>query len=264
MAPKTKGVPVPTPVKDSHPAANVSTSNGVLTDTALPPGGPAVNKKKQKRRQKEALRAASQQHDNDPLPLDNPHLNGHPPQAPPAPAQYEDPNFAADPYDHEHGDYAYSDEEEAYDYNAAYRASNGLDLGNGSGSVSRKKKKGKASAAAADLHAATYAMSRDRQAALHLPHPDMRHVPRRTADPMWDTNSIEERKRIKQFWLDLPEEKRRSLVNIEKRHVLEKMKEQQKHSCSCTVCGRKRNAIEEELEVLYVILHDNISTLEPC
>ena len=29
------------------------------------------------------------------------------------------------------------------------------------------------------------------------------------------------------------------------------MKEQQKHSCSCTVCGRKRIAIEEELEVLY-------------
>ncbi|KAK3059550.1 Stress response protein nst1, partial [Teratosphaeriaceae sp. CCFEE 6253] len=29
------------------------------------------------------------------------------------------------------------------------------------------------------------------------------------------------------------------------------MKQQQKHSCSCTVCGRKRTAIEEELEVLY-------------
>ena len=54
-----------------------------------------------------------------------------------------------------------------------------------------------------------------------------------------------------QFWLELGEDERRSLVKVEKEAVLRKMKEQQKHSCSCTVCGRKRTAIEEELEVLY-------------
>lgn len=36
------------------------------------------------------------------------------------------------------------------------------------------------------------------------------------------------------------------------------MKEQQKHSCSCTVCGRKRTAIEEELEVLYDAYYEEL------
>lgn len=36
------------------------------------------------------------------------------------------------------------------------------------------------------------------------------------------------------------------------------MKEQQKHSCSCSVCGRKRNAIEEELEVLYDAYYEEL------
>ena len=70
-------------------------------------------------------------------------------------------------------------------------------------------------------------------------------------DRIWDTSTHEERERIKEFWLSLSEEERRSLVKVEKEAVLRKMKEQQKHSCSCTVCGRKRTAIEEELEVLY-------------
>lgn len=38
---------------------------------------------------------------------------------------------------------------------------------------------------------------------------------------------------------------------IEKDAVLKKIKEQQKHLCTCGVCGRKRSAIEEELDLLY-------------
>ncbi len=70
-------------------------------------------------------------------------------------------------------------------------------------------------------------------------------------DKIWSTSNHEERERIKEFWLGLGEEERKSLVKVEKDAVLRKMKEQQKHTCSCTVCGRKRNAIEEELEGLY-------------
>jgi hypothetical protein len=40
--------------------------------------------------------------------------------------------------------------------------------------------------------------------------------------------------------------------------VLKKMKEQQRHSCSCAVCGRKRLAIEQELEVLYDAYYDEL------
>lgn len=77
-------------------------------------------------------------------------------------------------------------------------------------------------------------------------------------DRIWNTSTQEERERIKEFWLSLGEEDRKSLVKIEKEAVLRKMKEQQKHSCSCTVCGRKRTAIEEELEVLYDAYYEEL------
>jgi hypothetical protein len=60
------------------------------------------------------------------------------------------------------------------------------------------------------------------------------------ANKIWSTSTTEERERIKDFWLGLGEEERRCLVKVEKDTVLRKMKEQQKHSCSCAVCGRKR------------------------
>jgi hypothetical protein len=79
-----------------------------------------------------------------------------------------------------------------------------------------------------------------------------KHRPPATAAPgkssqnnskIWSTSSTEERERIKEFWLGLGEDERRNLVKIEKDTVLRKMKEQQKHSCSCAVCGRKRSVL---------------------
>ncbi|KAG8748951.1 hypothetical protein FRC11_011713, partial [Ceratobasidium sp. 423] len=75
---------------------------------------------------------------------------------------------------------------------------------------------------------------------------------------LWNTNSLEERQRIKEFWLGLAEQERRDLVKVEREAVLKKMKEQQKHSCACAVCGRKRAAIEEELEVLYDAYYEEL------
>ncbi|OZJ04071.1 hypothetical protein BZG36_03401 [Bifiguratus adelaidae] len=81
----------------------------------------------------------------------------------------------------------------------------------------------------------------------------------RSTDNFWgSTNNHEERQKIREFWLQLGEEERRSLVKVEKEAVLKKMKEQQKHSCSCSVCGRKRNAIEEELEILYDAYYEEL------
>lgn len=77
-------------------------------------------------------------------------------------------------------------------------------------------------------------------------------------DRIWNTSTAEERERIKEFWLSLEESQRRSLVKVEKEAVLKKMKEQQRNSCSCTVCGRKRTAIEEELEVLYDAYYEEL------
>jgi hypothetical protein len=95
-------------------------------------------------------------------------------------------------------------------------------------------------------------------------------------DNFWSSpNNIEERQKIREFWLQLGEEERRSLVKMEREAVLRKMKEQQKHICNCSVCGKKRyrvllsitrkrahiknrNAIEDELELLYDAYYEEL------
>jgi hypothetical protein len=84
------------------------------------------------------------------------------------------------------------------------------------------------------------------------------HLPNGDPNRIWNTSSAEERERIKEFWQALGEDERKSLVKIEREAVLRKMKEQQKSVCGCAVCGRKRTAIEEELEVLYDAYYDEL------
>lgn len=64
-------------------------------------------------------------------------------------------------------------------------------------------------------------------------------------------SGMPDRENIREFFLGLDESERKNLLKLEKDAVMKKMKESQKHGCSCGVCGRKRHAIEEELEVLY-------------
>jgi len=68
-------------------------------------------------------------------------------------------------------------------------------------------------------------------------HHNNNHKPRK--DGIWNTNNREERQRIREFWLQLGEEERRSLLKVEKEAVLSKVKKE-KRPCSCTMCGRKR------------------------
>ncbi|KAM3582985.1 Stress response protein nst1 [Umbelopsis sp. WA50703] len=83
--------------------------------------------------------------------------------------------------------------------------------------------------------------------------------PKYVNENIWSSNNnSEERQRIREFWLHLGEDERRSLVKVEKEAVLKKMKEQQKHSCNCSVCGKKRTAIEEELEILYDAYYEEL------
>jgi len=65
-------------------------------------------------------------------------------------------------------------------------------------------------------------------------------------------------KKIKEFWLSLSEDERNGLIKLEKEAVLKKMKEQQRYSCSCPVCGRRRIAIEKELEMLYDAYYEEL------
>ena len=58
---------------------------------------------------------------------------------------------------------------------------------------------------------------------------------------IWNTTTAEEKERIKEFWLALSEDERRTLVRVEKEHVHKRIKEGSKIlNCSCHVCGRKQ------------------------
>jgi hypothetical protein len=187
----------------------------------------------------------------------------HPPARHPAP-QYADPELE-DPtnYDDE-GDF-YSDEEgeqygQAYATNGHYPSGyTGQSVPAGIGKKAKKKKRGSSSAQHQHQQQPPYHAP---PAPRHLPshHPPPPHASKSSSnkDRIWNTSTTEERERIREFWLSLGEDERKALVKIEKEAVLRKMKEQQKHSCSCTVCGRKRTAIEEELEVLYDAYYEEL------
>lgn len=216
----------------------------------------AVNRKKQKRREKEAAKRAAQ---DPPAPASAPApaTNGAAPALASAGQQYAEPELDDTPYDE--GDY-YSDEEYEHTYgaNGDYQQGYGhAPVRGGSGKKSRRKKK--APSGPPPLSYSQHIAPRHSPAPGHAMSPGVstaRSGPKK--DRIWNTSSAEERERIRDFWLSLGEDERKSLVKIEKEAVLRKMKEQQKHSCSCTVCGRKRTAIEEELEVLYDAYYEEL------
>jgi hypothetical protein len=238
-------------------------SNGNLTGDNVP--GPAkVNQKKAKRRAKEAAKRQAeaqavggdshvQQHS--PPDCASADINHTPtPQQSQDPLDYDDAYDGQETYDDEE---YYSEQDPAYQgrYDPAYPTGSHPHV-NGTSKKNKKKKKKTESYALPSRHD-QYASSRPPplQAPATLTARVQHH---NNGDRIWNTSTQQERERIKEFWLSLKEEERRSLVKVEKEAVLKKMKEQQKHSCSCTVCGRKRTAIEEELEVLYDAYYEEL------
>jgi hypothetical protein len=216
--------------------------------------GSAVNRKKQKRREKEAAKKAAQD-PSPPATLRNGVSGGSTPlPAGHAQPRYEDPESDEPPYDDD-ADF-YSDEEVEH-YEHAYGTNGHYQQGYAHAPIptgSKKPRKKKKGAAAHPPHSYTQHV-----APRHSPAPAHSHsMVTSGSKNIWNTSTVEERDRIREFWLSLGEEERKSLVKIEKEAVLRKMKEQQKHSCSCSVCGRKRTAIEEELEVLYDAYYEEL------
>jgi hypothetical protein len=242
--------------KGPSPAAMAS--NGTVG--AHPPQMTAVNRKKQKRREKEAAKKAAQEPAVPALPAKNgvPHLpsalaSAHARQ--PAP-QYAEPELDDAQYDDEPE--FYSDEEVEHYEGHAYGANGHYPQAYGhapiaSGSAKKSKRKKRTSQPPPPLAYTQHVVSRHSPVPAHA-----RAGGPKTKHPIWNTSTQEERERIRDFWLSLGEDERKSLVKIEKEAVLRKMKEQQKHSCSCSVCGRKRTAIEEELEVLYDAYYEEL------
>ena len=250
-----------------------SSSNGAYP-TPTNRSGLSGNKKKQKRKGK---RQAS---DTFPAqPMVNPQSAERLPPQPHHPSaqhfaaqsidDFDDSSLAAhDAYDEPQDDY-YSDENDddgLLAYNGAAQGMNGAYPDPSYPAISKSKKKKKKARAGSAMRDPM-----DDDAYKYIDHA-LSQMPRKPLsasafrhkqrvegkDRIWNTSTQEERERIKEFWLSLSEKDRRDLLKIEKEAVLRKMKEQQKHSCSCTVCGRKRTAIEEELEVLYDAYYEEL------
>lgn len=211
----------PTTTKSNAPPFDSNSNDGPA---------PAVNRKKQKRRQKAAAKAAAAAAHHA--------ANGHP-SLPSGAGRSSGSGLGF----HE---IVPSDDEYEYVLESEQRSpiTNGHPSSASKSKKNRKKKKKNA----------TSSENASPQAAPSLLERHDSLVERSSGmsrDKIWSTSNQEERERIKEFWLGLGEDERKSLVKVEKDAVLKKMKEQQKHTCSCTVCGRKRTAIEEELEGLY-------------
>ena len=244
-----------------------------------PDNAPAINRKKQKRREKEAAKRAAEQTLNSGFhTLDHQVQNGHtsfPHQGRGPPKgyfteenDYVDPDFADEALEVDDAFYS-GPEDPAYSQDPLLQ--NGYEHtgqpANPNTNGKKKKKTGKVSSYAdvpqtyTTTSSATLTRSPASLSRSHPPQPLSNAALRashKISDRIWNTSTQAERENIKQFWLELGEDERRSLVKVEKEAVLRKMKEQQKHSCSCTVCGRKRTAIEEELEVLYDAYYEEL------
>ncbi|KAL6452755.1 NST1 Stress response protein NST1 [Candida maltosa Xu316] len=108
--------------------------------------------------------------------------------------------------------------------------------------------------------------------------------PSTSSTNLWDSASIEEQERLKEFWESLGESKKLELVRIDKDSIMKMFKSetrqhlQQNNSssnnnnsgtsngsgsggnngCTCKYCGRRNNIIEEELESIYDNHFDDI------
>lgn len=231
-------------------------TNGVLTARG-PVGG---NRKKQKRRAKLAAKQEVDQVHSHANPGGS-YVNGQPSQpaySPPNGTHYDPAPYDQQPYDDQ---YDYSSEEEdeepmAYDRHYQHMPNGDQMLDHPPAPRNKKKKRKNKGQASGLSHVGDYHNH------MSIPPPLPAMPSQRSKNPkdsIWNTSTQEERERIKEFWLSLSEEERKGLLKIEKNAVLSKMKEQQKHSCSCTVCGRKRVAIEEELEVLYDAYYEELA-----
>lgn len=255
MATRTSATPLPATNGETHARGPHSTTSTEFTATSAP----SVNRKKQKRRQKQAARLAAEHPDScavgdaDTLATDEQRSGD------------DDHEYDIPSHDHTASGGSYGDVSPQQSREPT--TVNGPDHNHTTPSETSKRKKNKKGRS--DSHHAgdrsSTPLSTPSATFSHPPPPPqtMPYISRFTGKPMktssiWNQSTLEERENIRTFWFELGEEERRQLVKVEKDAVLKKMKEQQKHSCSCTVCGRKRTAIEEELEVLYDAYYEEL------
>ncbi|KAL2796890.1 salt tolerance down-regulator-domain-containing protein [Aspergillus keveii] len=240
-------------VPATAPTRSTSRENSAVSDhnSAIP-----VNRKKQKRREKAARLAAERQALNGHAPTDPVDVNGSGSIAPDSHTSHEHDSGI----DNTSEDLLNGHADDIQEHPTSENNQHDFQQTANQKSKKKKGKKGPNGSQASSTPLSTPSVSLSHA----LPPPPPPHSGFRASfksskeRSIWNTSTQEERENIKTFWLELGEEERRQLVKVEKDAVLKKMKEQQKHSCSCTVCGRKRTAIEEELEVLYDAYYEEL------
>ncbi|KAJ5489821.1 hypothetical protein N7453_010646 [Penicillium expansum] len=255
MATHMSATPLPATNGDTHARGPQGTTSAGSTATSAP----SVNRKKQKRRQKQAARLAAEHPDA--------YASGDADLLPTDEQRSYDEDHEYDLDDHHHtasgGHYGSASPEPP----RGPSTMNGPDDHHAASGETSKRKKNRKARSDSQNHAdrSSTPLSTPSATFSHPPRPpqSLPYISRFTGKPMknssiWNQSTLEERENIRTFWFELGEEERRQLVKVEKDAVLKKMKEQQKHSCSCTVCGRKRTAIEEELEVLYDAYYEEL------
>ncbi|KAJ5167931.1 Stress response protein n.t1.c1, partial [Penicillium canariense] len=222
---------------------------------------PVVNRKKQKRRQKQAARSAAE-------PSETHAAEDAADLADYRHSYYDNADLDSTDFTHPESDLMFKNGEPGsqHDLSGPLMSNYPDDHPDAPGQKSKKKKNKKGRSGSHNLADGSSTPLSTPSASFSHPPPPPHSLPYGNRYParsakessIWNQSSLEERENIRTFWFELGEEERRQLVKVEKDAVLKKMKEQQKHSCSCTVCGRKRTAIEEELEVLYDAYYEEL------
>ncbi|KAF3030533.1 Stress response protein nst1 [Penicillium rubens] len=247
-----------TPLPSTNGQTHARGPQGATSTGSAATSAPSVNRKKQKRRQKQAARLAAE------------HPDAYAPGDADSRVTDEQRSYNED-HEYHLDDHSHTASSDHYGFAPPEHphgpTMNGPDGHHAALGETSKRKKNKKARSSSHNHADRSATPLSNPSATfsHPPPPpqSMPYISRFTGKPMknssiWNQSTLEERENIRTFWFELGEEERRQLVKVEKDAVLKKMKEQQKHSCSCTVCGRKRTAIEEELEVLYDAYYEEL------
>ncbi|KAJ2590538.1 Stress response protein nst1, partial [Coemansia sp. RSA 1722] len=87
---------------------------------------------------------------------------------------------------------------------------------------------------------------------------DQSKKPSDQAEKLWSSDSADEHKQVRTFWLSLSDIERQALILVEKEVVLARVRDHQNFSCSCNICSRKREAIEQELDFLYDCYYEEL------
>jgi protein LTV1 len=72
------------------------------------------------------------------------------------------------------------------------------------------------------------------------------------------TDPDELNQKLGEYWNELSVERKKDLLNLERDSVFKIMRDQQKITCNCSVCDRKRSIIEQELKKLYDTYYEGI------